>query len=43
MMEAMQEMLGIDELLSRKPVLLSVDSGPIRMKRALDELLAREA
>lgn len=42
MMKAMQEMLGIDELLARKPVLMSVDAGPVRMKRVLDELLARE-
>jgi len=42
MMEAMQEMLGIEELLSRQPVLMSVDSGPVRMKRVLAELRARE-
>jgi vanillate O-demethylase monooxygenase subunit len=42
MMEAMQEMLGIEELLTRQPVLMSVDAGPVRMKRVLDELLARE-
>lgn len=42
MMEAMQEMLGIGELLTRQPVLMSVDSGPVRMKRVLDELRARE-
>lgn len=43
MMEAMQDMLGIEELLKRKPVLFNVDSGPVRMKRVLEELLAKEA
>jgi phenylpropionate dioxygenase-like ring-hydroxylating dioxygenase large terminal subunit len=43
MLEAMQEMLGVEELLTRRPVLFSVDQGPVRMKRVLDELLARES
>ncbi|MES2360649.1 MAG: aromatic ring-hydroxylating dioxygenase subunit alpha [Pseudomonadota bacterium] len=42
MMEAMQEMLGVEQLITRKPVLMSVDAGPVRMKRILDELLAKE-
>lgn len=42
MMEAMQQMLGVEELLHRRPVLLNIDAGPVRMKRILDELLARE-
>lgn len=42
MMEAMQEMLGVDELLRRQPVLFSVDTGPVRMKRVLEQLLAKE-
>ena len=43
MMMAMQEMLGVEELLSRKPVLFNVDAGPMRMKRILDEHLAAES
>ena len=43
MMMAMQEMLGVEELLRRKPVLFNVDAGPMRMKRILDELLEAEA
>lgn len=43
MMEAMQDMLGVEELLRRAPVLLNIDQGPVRMKRVLDDLLAREA
>ena len=43
MMEAMQDMLGIEELLKRKPVLFNVDIGPVRMKRVLEELLKNEA
>lgn len=42
MMEAMQQMLGVEELLRRRRVLLNIDAGPMRMKRILDELLARE-
>jgi hypothetical protein len=42
LMEAMQEMLGIDELQRRRPVLLNIDAGPVRIKRILDGLLARE-
>jgi vanillate O-demethylase monooxygenase subunit len=43
MMEAMQDMLGIEELLKRKPVLFNVDIGPVRMKRVLEELLKNDA
>ena len=43
MMEAMQEMIGVDELLRRRPVLLNIDAGPARMKRVLDDLLACES
>jgi vanillate O-demethylase monooxygenase subunit len=43
LLQAMQEMLGIDGLRQRQPVLLSIDGGPVRMKRVLDDLLAREA
>lgn len=43
LMEAMQEMLGVEELLRRPPVLLNIDSGPMRIKRVLDELLAQDA
>jgi phenylpropionate dioxygenase-like ring-hydroxylating dioxygenase large terminal subunit len=42
MMLAMQEMLGLDELLRRPPVLLGVDGGPVRMQRVMAELRARE-
>jgi phenylpropionate dioxygenase-like ring-hydroxylating dioxygenase large terminal subunit len=42
LMQAMQDMLGIDELLSRKPVLFNVDAGPVRMKRVMDQLLQGE-
>lgn len=43
MMLAMQEMLGVEELLHRQPVLLGVDSGPVRMQRVLAQLLALES
>lgn len=43
LMEAMQEMLGVDELLRRRPVLFNVDAGPVRMKRVLDDLSANES
>ena len=39
-LEAMQEMLSVDELLKRAPVLSSVDQGPVRIKRVLEELRA---
>jgi vanillate O-demethylase monooxygenase subunit len=42
LMEAMQDMLGVDELLRRQPVLFNVDAGPVRMKRVLDDLVAKE-
>jgi vanillate O-demethylase monooxygenase subunit len=42
MMVAMQEMLGVQELLTRKPVLLSIDAGPVRIERVLQGLLAKE-
>lgn len=38
----MQEMLGIEALLVRQPILFGVDAGPVRMKRVMDELRARE-
>jgi phenylpropionate dioxygenase-like ring-hydroxylating dioxygenase large terminal subunit len=43
LMEAMQDMLGVDELQRRRPVLLNIDGATVRMKRILDELLARES
>jgi hypothetical protein len=42
MMEAIQEMLGVNELLKRQPVLFNVDTGPVRMMRVLEQLLAKE-
>lgn len=43
LMEAMQDMLGLEACLARSPVLFNVDAGPVRIKRVLTELLEKDA
>jgi len=42
-LDAQQEALGDQDFWAMKPVLLTVDAGPVRMRRALERLLKAEA
>jgi vanillate O-demethylase monooxygenase subunit len=42
MLDAQQAALGEANFWDMKPVLLTVDAGPVRMRRALERMLAAE-
>jgi vanillate O-demethylase monooxygenase subunit len=42
-LDAQQEALGGQDFWAMKPVLLTIDAGPVRMRRALERLLKAEA